>query len=94
MDDLISGTSNFAFEQMRVWGSLSLVILILCGVIWWLLYTNRAQRANYQRVIEDLNSERKELQNTSFTLLRETQEKLFNSIQVLKDIAELIRDQK
>ena len=94
MDEIISSTGGIAFKSMQVWGSFAMVVFILCGVIWWLLYTNRVQRTNYQQVIEDLNSERKEWQSTAFTLMRETQEKLFNSIQVLKDIAELIRDQK
>lgn len=80
-------TEVFILENLSVWGSFSLVVVLLGVIIWWLLYTNRIQREAFLKVIAEERLERKEWQATAFTQLKAESEKLHASLQAAREIA-------
>lgn len=86
-----NGTEIFILENLSVFGSFSLVLLLSWGVIWWLLYTNRVQREAFLEVIAEERAERKEWQSAAFTQAREESEKLHASIAAAREIASFAR---
>ena len=92
MESLVVEAEKFVFDNMQGWGSFSLVVLILIGVIVWQVAIAKRQREIYEKVIEEERAERKEWQATSFTLLREVNEKLYVSLQGVKDVTDIMKE--